>query len=296
MNVINLSGEIGWDIIPANVKKELFAFNGQDVETHIASPGGFVFDGIELFNAYRDYKRQFPNAQMMLTIKGLAASMASYFAMNPAFDLVAAEDNAVFMIHNAWMGVIGDYQDLEKAAEILYGLDNMLNSAYSKKTGKSKEEIKKLMDAETWYFGSEIKNAGFIDEIISTDNKKEKASAIIDSKIKMKALEEKLKNKEDEFEKIAAMISTHPALNAGKNNLEVVTMSLKKLLEENPAAKIEFDKEIKDSKKAGYDEGKADMIAVNKKAAVFANSKDYPEQIKGVALAVMQGEKSMETL
>ena len=160
MNVINLSGEIGWDIIPADVKKELFAFNGQDVETHIASPGGFVFDGIELFNAYRDYKRQFPNAQMMLTIKGLAASMASYFAMNPAFDLVAAEDNAVFMIHNAWMGVIGDYQDLEKATEILYGLDNMLNSAYSRKTGKSKEEIKKLMDTESWYFGSEIKDAG----------------------------------------------------------------------------------------------------------------------------------------
>ena len=116
MIIINISGEIGCDVTPNKIKKQLDAAKGKDIDVHITSPGGFVFDGIEIFNAFRDYKKQYPKAQMMLTIKGLAASMASYLAVNPAFDLVAAEDNAVFMIHNAWGGAVGDYREMKKSA------------------------------------------------------------------------------------------------------------------------------------------------------------------------------------
>ncbi len=330
MIIINISGEIGWDVTPDEIKKQLDAAKGKDIEVHITSPGGFVFDGIEIFNAFRDYKKQYPKAQMMLTIKGLAASMASYLAVNPAFDLVAAEDNAVFMIHNAWGGAVGDYREMKKSAEVLEGVSDLLGQAYAKKTGKKKEEIKKAMDDESWYFGNEILESGFVDEIIKSPEKKEKESALSESKIAMSLLGEKLVKNKTDFAKLAAVLrheeetannkevvtlefkseqldlinkkmseikdivenSTTPAASsAGENNNITggVVMTLDELKSQHPALYNEIFK-------AGYDSGKAEAMAVASKAATFAANKEYPEQIHAVALEVMQGKKSMETL
>jgi len=330
MIIINISGEIGWDVMPEDIKKQLNDAKGKDIEVQVASPGGFVFDGIEIFNAFRDYKKQYPKAQMMLTIKGLAASMASYLAVNPAFDLVAAEDNAVFMIHNAWGGAVGDYREMKKSAEVLEGISDLLGQAYAKKTGKKKEEIKKAMDDESWYFGNEILESGFVDEIIKSPEKKEKESALSESKIAMSLLGEKLVKNKTDFAKLAAVLrheeetannkevvtlefkseqldlinkkmseikdivenSTTPAASsAGENNNITggVVMTLDELKSQHPALYNEIFK-------AGYDSGKAEAMAVASKAATFASSKEYPEQIHAVALEVMQGKKSMETL
>jgi ATP-dependent Clp protease, protease subunit len=302
MNIINISGEIGWDVMPDDIKKQLAEAKGKDIEVHVASPGGFVFDGIEIFNAFRDYKKQYPKAQMMLTIKGLAASMASYLAVNPAFDYVLAEDNAVFMIHNAWGGAVGDYREMKKTAEVLEGISDLLGQAYAKKTGKKKEEIKKSMDEESWYFGSEILEHGFVDDIIKAPEKIEKEKAVIDASIKFQAVSEKLvKNKLDVMKLAAVLkpdteipdnISVTPAANsAGENNNITggVVMTLDELKSQHPALYAEIFK-------AGYDSGKAEAMAVASKAATFAANKEYPEQIHAVALDVMQGKKSVETL
>ena len=110
---INISGEIGWDYFTSMLSDDLKAAKGEDLEIDIASPGGDVFAGIEMYNMIRDYKRENPKSQIMMTLKGMGASMASYIMMAPA-DLRAAEDNAVFMIHNPWSLAIGDYKEMEK--------------------------------------------------------------------------------------------------------------------------------------------------------------------------------------
>ena len=79
MKIINISGEIGYDVMPEDVRNQLAEAGGKDIEIQIASPGGFVFDGIEIYNMIRDYKRKNPNAQILATVKGLAASMAAYY-------------------------------------------------------------------------------------------------------------------------------------------------------------------------------------------------------------------------
>ena len=163
---ISISGEIGWDYTAYSIKDSFRAAKGEDIELEIASPGGDVFDGIEIFNAIRDYKRDNPKSQIMATLKGLVASMASYIASNPAIDLVTAEDNAVFMVHNPWMLAIGDYREMGKQAEFLDGLAGILATAYMERTGKSEAEIRAMMKDETWLFGSEMKDAGFVDEMI----------------------------------------------------------------------------------------------------------------------------------
>lgn len=65
----------------------------------------------------RDYKRENPKSQIMMTLKGMGASMASYIMMAPA-DIRAAEDNAVFMIHNPWSLAIGDYKGNGKTVRV----------------------------------------------------------------------------------------------------------------------------------------------------------------------------------
>jgi ATP-dependent Clp protease protease subunit len=111
--------------------------------------------------------------------------MASYLACCPAADRVVAEDNAVFMIHNAWTWAVGNAADLIKTAETLTGLDALMNQAYVKRTGKSADEIASMMSAETWLYGSEIRDAGFVDEIIgSEDGEKDRAAALSTGKVK----------------------------------------------------------------------------------------------------------------
>lgn len=182
---INISGEIGWDYTANAIRDSLKMAKGDDLEIDIVTPGGSVFDGIEIFNAIRDYKRENPKSQIMGNLKGLVASMGTYIASNPAFDLITAEDNAVYMIHNPWSIAMGDYRDMQTSADMLQGLAEILSDAYTKKTGKKKQEIRTMMDAETWIFGEDIKAAGFVDEIIpgdktdedNKDTKKSKALA-----------------------------------------------------------------------------------------------------------------------
>src|SRR4030042_5239486 len=301
---VNIVGIIGFDTYSKGIIDELAKINGEDLDIYIASPGGLVFDGLEIYNAFRDYKRKYPNSQIMATAKGLVASMASYLMSNPAFDLVAAEDNAVYMIHNPIGGIIGDYRDMGKYADVLKGLRNTLAKSYVSQTGKSEKEIKQMMDDETWLFGDEIKNEGFADEMVQPEDScggKKKKAAILESKTIFAAMKDKMSKSEIDVNKIAAMFSDNstsetPA-DAGQNNMEVISMNLKEFLEQNPAAKSEYHSQIEDARKAGYEKGVADIRATVKTASMYLTAdRKYPDQIKALAVSVVNGEKPVDAL
>ena len=258
---ITISGEIGWDYTSLSVKDSLRSANGSDIELEIASPGGDVFDGIEIYNAIRDYKRDNPKSQIMATLKGLVASMASYIASNPAIDLVAAEDNAVYMIHNPWMLAMGDYREMVKQSAFLEGLAGILASAYVERTGKKETEIRSLMDSETWLFGSEMKDAGFVDEMVASvegacgpdTDKKKKALAL--ARGSFDAMKRHAQEKTD-AQKVAAMVQTFTQeanpVQAGNNNADPqgskgVEMPEYKTMAEFQAGSPALAKEVRDS-------------------------------------------------
>ncbi len=290
---IILSGDIGWEITAEKIRKQLNDASGQDLEVQIASPGGSVFEGLEIYNLFRDYKRDYPSAQLLATIKGEAASMASYLAMNPAFDILAAEDNAVLMIHNAWGGVVGDYREVFKMAEVLDGVTNIIGQAYTARTKIPLNKIRDMMNEETWLFGSEIKDAGFVDEIVGTEEPKDKAVAITQSKLRFSALSKKLVEAKIDLTKIAAH---NPAPNAGKNTMEVQSMTLKEFLEQNPAAKAEYDAAMQAKFEAGKIEGESAVTARVTKAAPFVGNSAYPAKVTELAIAAIKGEKSIDAL
>lgn len=157
-----------------DARKALAAFPSGETEMRITidSPGGDVFEGITIFNIIRDFARNNPNIEITTYIQGMAASMASVIALaawsvNPR-NAVIVEDNSIFMIHDAWGIVVGNANDMREGAEWFSKVDDMLRAVYVRRSGKSDDEIKAMMDAESWLWGNEIIEAGFADAIMDS--------------------------------------------------------------------------------------------------------------------------------
>ena len=144
---------------PQKVNDALEKANGEDIEVEINSGGGSVFAGSEIYTALKSYK-----GNVIVKIVGLAASAASVIAM--AGNKVMMSPTAQIMIHNVSSRAEGDYRDMEHTAEVLRNANNTIANAYRLKTGKTQEELLKLMDNETWMTAQKAKELGFIDEIM----------------------------------------------------------------------------------------------------------------------------------
>jgi len=73
MKVIEISGVIGLDVEGKDIRNKLIEAGGEDVRIELSSPGGFVFDGLEIFNLLSQY-----SGNVEIRLMGLAASMASW--------------------------------------------------------------------------------------------------------------------------------------------------------------------------------------------------------------------------
>ena len=172
MNEFLIDGEIGsWGMSASTVREYLSSITG-DVKVTLDSPGGSVFEGISIHNAFKEYDK----GTVTMVMGSLVASITTYIAM--AGDKIIAHDNSTFMIHNAWTFTYGDENELRKVADVLAGLSSLIAKKYISKTGKSKQIIKQAMDKESYYFGNEILDFGFCDEIISTENQNAKDESL----------------------------------------------------------------------------------------------------------------------
>jgi len=215
MKTITLNKPVGFYQADAVwLKEELESANGDDIKLEISSPGGFVYDGIDMFNQLKNY-----SGKVHTHLTGFAASMASYIAL--AGDKITAESNAVYMIHNPSGGIYGaDYRKAQKYADYMKGLTALMAKTYAKRTGKTEKDIRKLMDDESFFFGAEMKEAGFVDEIFELEKRESKDDAVAYAKLafddcimKMKTLD---KSKEDMI-KVAAILKIEP-----ENKIEMV--------------------------------------------------------------------------
>lgn len=155
---IYLFDEVGWYDADAQYFKNKLDEMGDiaNIDLHINSPGGSVFEGLAIFNILKAHP-----AQITIYIDGLAASMASYIAM--VGDLVVMPENAIMMIHNPNTVAYGEEKDMDKAKEILSTAKRAMLGAYMAKSGKTEQEVSGIMDAETWMSGSEAVEQGFAD-------------------------------------------------------------------------------------------------------------------------------------
>ncbi len=152
-----------WDsTCPNDVKNALInAEPGEEIEVHVNSGGGSVMAGQEMYSLLRG------NPNVTIVIQSMAGSAAGVVAMAGKNKISPV---AMVMIHNVSMhGASGDYHDMQKNAEILKQMNASMAAAYTEKSGKSQEEILRLMDKETWLTANQCLEYGFVDEIMKEE-------------------------------------------------------------------------------------------------------------------------------
>lgn len=162
MEKFNISGIIGFDFTSKDLSDFLLSNQDKDIYLTINSPGGSVYEAIAIFNLIKNHP-----GNVTIEILGLAASAASF--ITTAANKVLINPNSVYMLHNAWLVSVGDHNKLRDDADYIEKISNLLLTSYSNKSKKSVDEIKQLMDAETFLFGNEIIENGFADELINQE-------------------------------------------------------------------------------------------------------------------------------
>lgn len=152
-----------------SVQKALEGVKGKDINVHINSGGGDVFESIAIGNLLKQH-----DGNVNVIIDGLAGSGASVIAM--AGDKVSMFNNAMMMIHKAWTIAVGNADELRKTADDLEKIDSAVKASYKNKFVGTDEELKDLIAEESWLTAEECLAFGFCDEIIE-ENREEKEPA-----------------------------------------------------------------------------------------------------------------------
>ncbi|MEB5784166.1 head maturation protease, ClpP-related [Staphylococcus pseudoxylosus] len=149
------------DVTAVDFKNELNQLGDvSEIDVHINSAGGNVFEGHAIYNMLKMHK-----AKVNIYVDALAASIASVIAMSG--DTIFMHKNSFMMIHNSWIMTLGNSKDLRQTADLLDKTDQSSNNAYlDKATNLSEEELKQLLEAETWLTADEALEKGLADEIL----------------------------------------------------------------------------------------------------------------------------------
>ncbi|AWZ50021.1 Clp protease (plasmid) [Clostridiaceae bacterium 14S0207] len=151
------------DCINSNgVKNMLENLNNKDVNIHINSPGGDVFESIAICNLLKQYK-----GHVTIIIDALAASGGSVICTGA--DKVIMLSNSMMMIHKAWTITDGNADDLRKVANDLDKMDNAVLASYKSRFIGTEEELKALIKESSWFTADECKSLGFCDEILDEE-------------------------------------------------------------------------------------------------------------------------------
>jgi ATP-dependent protease ClpP protease subunit len=148
-----------WGMIDAaTVLPDLAKMSGRRVTLRIGSPGGSVDEGRLIYNAAKRHQ-----GGLDVVVDSSAYSIASYIAM--AGDRVVMAKNAMMMVHNPWTMAMGSAEELRKTADVLDKYRDSILDAYTERTKKTRNAVKEILDAETWYTASEAVAAGFATEV-----------------------------------------------------------------------------------------------------------------------------------
>ncbi|EMF0108790.1 Clp protease ClpP [Enterococcus hirae] len=153
------------DTTAASFQKDLKELGEvSQINLHINSPGGSVFEGIAIGNMLKQHK-----ARVVAHVDALAASIASVIVAS--CDEVIMPENSMLMIHNPWITSMGNAKELRKQADDLDKIAESSVVTYLAKAGEklTEEKIKQIMDEETWLSAQEAYSYGLCDVVESAN-------------------------------------------------------------------------------------------------------------------------------
>jgi len=159
---ISIFGAIG----PDTLERTRFQLEGFDrtlpLLVEVNSDGGFVSDGIAIFNLLRSW----PSA-VTVDVVGWALSIASLILM--AGSTRRAHETASIMVHAPWTQTAGNSGAMRESAELLDQISQTMAVAY-RKTGQKEPVIQSwLSGTDFWFTAADAKAAGLIHEVITDD-------------------------------------------------------------------------------------------------------------------------------
>ncbi len=160
-DVIDIYGEITpyeGGISAKAVLDQLRAVAGGTVHVRLNSNGGDVYEGIAIYNDLIACGKR-----IAVTITGIAASAASLICM--AADEIAMAPGSRLMIHNSWSWGEGPATYHESVAAELKQIDASMAEFYAARSGKNPDDVRAMMEAESYFGAAEAVAAGFADRI-----------------------------------------------------------------------------------------------------------------------------------
>lgn len=146
------------DVCVYDLAKEIGDLNGKALTVRINSYGGEVAEGLAIYNLLKSYE-----GEVTTICDGFACSAASVVFMAGTKRIMPR--SSLLMIHNAWTWASGDADDLRKAADDLEKITQPSVEIYTSVSNLDADEIKSMMDAETWIDADEALDFGFATEI-----------------------------------------------------------------------------------------------------------------------------------
>jgi len=162
MKEILVYGQIGWDVVPSDIMRQLKDAGDEDILLRIHSMGGSVFDGIAILSMLREHP-----GEIHAQIDGVAMSMAASIAISA--ETLTMPSNGWLMFHEAsWSGG-GSSKELKQKAEILDVFNADLGQQLSDIMNITPEDVAKLLADEIWLDGDAANEAGFVSELMGNE-------------------------------------------------------------------------------------------------------------------------------
>lgn len=160
-----------------DVKAYLDAHPDEEVDIAVSSPGGYVDEGLTIYQLIKDH------GHVNVHIMGMTASIATVLCMGAKH--VDMSVGSTMLIHNASTGVaVWESANKQKLDEIikewqkqrdgLDTIDKVIASVYAKRSGKTSEEMLEQMDRENWLRPEQALELGLVDEIRDLDDEDKK--------------------------------------------------------------------------------------------------------------------------
>lgn len=215
ISILDVIGEDFWGegVTAKRIAGALRTIGERDVVVNINSPGGDVFEGLAIYSLLREHA-----GRVTVKVLGLAASAASIIAM--AGDEVQIARAGFLMIHNTWVLAAGDRNALREAADMLEPFDGALADIYAARSGIEKDEIRAMLDKETWLGGAEAVERGFADGMLPSDEVAEADKAKAGIRQKFDALARDAGRSRSEARALAQELKEHFAMpSAGEQGM-----------------------------------------------------------------------------
>ena len=134
---------------------------GAPMELWVSSQGGSLDAALAMRAMLAEYE-----GVVTIHVAGFAASAATLLLCVPDVPVIAHR-GSVFMLHQASMVAAGNAEEMQKAREILGVCDDEIVKVYQLRMKCGEDELKDMIEAETWLRPEEALELGLISEIAS---------------------------------------------------------------------------------------------------------------------------------